>query len=67
MYRLMREGHAPCALIGRGSIQQLGLSIDVTDVSLRTWNCESIALLRFSQPNSRTRENSRRSSVLRTG
>lgn len=57
----------PGALIGQGSIQQLGLFIDVTDVSLRTWNCESVALLRSSQPTSRTRENSRRSSVQRTG
>lgn len=57
----------PNALIGQGSIQQLGLFIDVTDVSLRTWNCESVALLRSSQPTSRTRENSRRSSVQRTG
>lgn len=61
------EGHAPSALIGQGFIQQLALFIDVTDVSLRTWNSESVALLRSSLTNSRTRETSRRSSVTRTG
>lgn len=61
------DGHAPCALIGQGFIQQLALFIDVTDVSLRTWNSESVALLRSSLKNSRTRETSRRSSVTRTG